>query len=372
MSETGIVEMPTLLDYFRIASHTVVGNSGGKTSGYNLWLHLQANGGTLTDCGAAVFTNTGWEHPQTLDFLAEQERRWGGYQLVWLEFCRRAATVDELTLLREKWQRAEQRAERFQAEPASFFMPRRKPVSELFAADAEELKAEVVRKASKYRLSCWHSLRKAELIGMDSYRRVNRDTASVDGGPFQELLEGLLEYRREVKDEPGILPNGVQRICTGHLKIRCTSRFAKDFWCIPKDAFECRLGLRADEEERVFSAKDWGRDGGKATFPLYEAGITKADVAAFWAKQPFRLTLKSHEGNCGGCYMKRRNALVDLIQRDFFDLSWWENWEARTGQRFRNERSYHGLRNAARMELDMLPPEDGDNGITCEGGYCTD
>lgn len=136
--------------------------------------------------------------------------------------------------------------------------------------------------------------------------------------------------------------------------------------------FECRLGLRADEEQRVENAKDWGRDGGRATFPLYEAGVTKEDVAAFWATQPFRLAIKSHEGNCGGCYMKRPHALVDLIRRDFFDLSWWQQWEERTGQRFRKERTYKGLATMARTQLELLPPDDFDNAITCEGGYCTD
>ncbi len=105
---------------------------------------------------------------------------------------------------------------------------------------------------------------------------------------------------------------------------------------------------------------------------LYEAGIEKADVAKFWATQPFSISIKSHEGNCGGCYMKRRNALVNLIQRDYFDVSWWEQWEQRTGQKFRKERSYAGLRRAARTELSLVPPDDYDNAITCEGGYCSD
>jgi hypothetical protein len=238
--------------------------------------------------------------------------------------------------------------------------------------DGATIKRDVIRKAKKYARDCYYSFKKLELIGKDSYRKVTLQTASTDGGPFTELLEGLLKFRTEIRGLPGVLPNGVHRICTGHLKMRCAAQFCADRWSIEKNAFECRLGLRADEENRVNSAKEWGRDGGKAVFPLYDAGVEKEDVAAFWSKQPFSLSIRSHEGNCGGCYMKRAAALVDLIRRDFFDLSWWKGWEARTGQRFRQERSYIGLETMARTQLDLLPPDDFDNAITCEGGYCSD
>ncbi len=203
---------------------------------------------------------------------------------------------------------------------------------------------------------------------------MDRATASTDGRPFTELLEGLLKFRTEVKSMPGVLPNGVQHICTGHLKVRNTTRFAQDEWGITDNAFECRLGLRADEEERLKNAQEWGKDGGQARFPLAEAGIHKEDVAAFWKSQSFRLDMKSHEGNCTFCHMKKRSALLDLIRRRFGDVDWWHGWEVRTGQRFRKERSYLGLINAAAEEktLPGMEPDDYDNAITCEGGYCTD
>lgn len=292
-----------------------------------------------------------------------------------IEFTRRPATAAELAAKQEKYDKAQLRFDRFRREPVSFFATRkRRHATTLFANEptSQQLKREAIRKARKYAEICFFSFKKAELIGMDTYRRVTRETASTDGRPFTELLEGLLRFRNEVKGIPGVLPNGVQRICTGHLKVRSAARLAADLWPIKMNDFECRLGLRADEEDRVNAAKEWGKDGGRATFPLHEAGIVKADVAKFWASQPFGLKLKAHEGNCGGCYMKRRNALVDLIRRDFFDLSWWAGWEAKTGQRFRKERSYRGLADAARTELHLIAPDDYDNGITCEGGYCSD
>ena len=82
-------------DPFKITGHTLVANSGGKTSGFNLHLHLESNGGTLTEYGACGFNNTGWEHKLSLDFLAEQERRWG-VAINWIEFTRRPATAAEV------------------------------------------------------------------------------------------------------------------------------------------------------------------------------------------------------------------------------------------------------------------------------------
>jgi hypothetical protein len=366
-----------MTDPFIITGHAVLGNSGGKTSGYNLRRHLDANDGTLTNKGACVFTNTGWEQAPTLDFLAEQSRRWG-VEIVWLEFCRRPPTPEELARLEAKWQKAQDRLARLNAEPPSYFgvrfvRRRGKEQAYLVPASPEDRRQTALSRATKYALACFYSWRKAALIGMNSYRRVNRDTASTDGRPYQELLEGLLRFREEVKGEPGVLPNGVQRICTGRLKMDVSAGYAFDLWGVGPTGYEARLGLRADEEERVtsaFAAKSHG--AGVPRFPLDEAGVTKADVAAFWAKQPFRLALKSHEGNCAGCHMKRRGALVDLIRRAFFDVSWWAWWEARTGQRFRQERTYNGLVFAARHERDLFPPDDYDNGITCETGYCTD
>lgn len=362
---------------FAITGHTIVANSGGKTSGYNLWRHLQANGGTLTDKGACLFTNTGHENSKTLEFLAEQSRRWQ-VTILMAEFCRIPATADELEAKRVKWEVACDRHHSLRKHPVSFFKKKvraRKTAQHLLfdaAPTPSHLKREAVRKAYKYAESCYESWKKAELIGTDTFRFVTPETADTSGRPFQELLEGLEKFRRDVKGEPGALPNGVQRICTGHLKVRTASRVASSIWPIKRNNYECRLGLRFDEEQRVKAAHEWGNDGGRGVFPLYEAGVTKEDVAKFWDGQPFKLTLKSHEGNCDLCYMKRRAALVDLIRRGYAPTDWWEGWEKRTGQTFKQNRSYRGLNIAARVELDLIPPDDFDNAITCEGGYCTD
>lgn len=356
---------------FAITGYTNVANSGGKTSGMSLFMHLEANGGTLTDKGRCVFTNTGWEHEITLDFLAEQERRWG-QKIEWIEFCVRHATFDELVKLESKWQKANDRLERIKKRRVADFK-RKRASGELFKPNPVQEKAGAVARAEVYEQRCFASWQKASLIGVHDYKQVDRATASTDGKPFNDLLEVLMKFRMQILGLPGVLPNGAQRICTFMLKMRPAAQFMRRTWNVMPSEFEVRLGLRADESERVASAMaSKGRECGQPRFPLDEAGIEKADVAAFWAKQPFGMSLKSYQGNCGGCYMKRRSALVDLIRQRFFDVEWWKGWEKKTGQRFRLERSYAGLEVASRTELSLLPPEDGDNGITCEGGYCSD
>ena len=57
--------------------------SGGRTSGYMLHQILEANG-DLPVRVRVVFSNTGREMPETLDFVQEVSRRWG-VRVVWVE-----------------------------------------------------------------------------------------------------------------------------------------------------------------------------------------------------------------------------------------------------------------------------------------------
>lgn len=61
--------------------------SGGRTSAYMLHQILEANGG-LPDRAKVVFSNTGREMPQTLDFVQEVSDRWS-VPVVWVEDAER-------------------------------------------------------------------------------------------------------------------------------------------------------------------------------------------------------------------------------------------------------------------------------------------
>lgn len=62
--------------------------SGGRTSAYMLHQILEANGG-LPDRAKVVFSNTGREMPETLDFVREVSGRWD-VPIVWVELERGA------------------------------------------------------------------------------------------------------------------------------------------------------------------------------------------------------------------------------------------------------------------------------------------
>ena len=59
--------------------------SGGRTSAFLLHEILSANGGLPADA-EVIFTNTGAEHPATLDFVAEVSDRWS-VPVTWLEYA---------------------------------------------------------------------------------------------------------------------------------------------------------------------------------------------------------------------------------------------------------------------------------------------
>ncbi len=59
------------------------------------------------------------------------------------------------------------------------------------------------------------------LNGHHSYAVVNYATASRSKEPYMGMLKAREDYRKYVKDLPGVLPNPSQRICTGEPWVVC-------------------------------------------------------------------------------------------------------------------------------------------------------
>lgn len=148
------------------------------------------------------------------------------------------------------------------------------------------------------------------------YRRVTYETASRDGSPFDALVR-----------ERNFLPNPVTRFCTQELKIRVMKK-----WMLARgyEHWTNVIGLRADEPRRVSRIRSSSeKDVWDVALPLAEAGITVADVDAFWKAQPFDLRLRKWEGNCDLCFLKGR-AKRTRILRDSPELAaWWIQQEHR-------------------------------------------
>ena len=272
-------------DPFLITGPALVSFSGGLTSGLMLRRILDAHGGSLPRDVHVVFSNTGRERPETLDFVAEVERRW--CPITWLE-----------------------------------------------------------RDASS----------------REGYREVSFETACRDGGPFAELIE-----------ERSFLPNGAMKFCTTELKIRVMRAF---MLARGHEAWTNVVGLRRDEPARVakhHARNARGENEWTTVVPLYDAKIYKRDVAAFWATQDFRLSLRSWEGNCDACFMKGRR-VRERIFRDRPDLAaWWVSMEDRIGGTFIHGERYAStlarVRRLPLLPLDLEPEVERDESIDCA---CTD
>lgn len=161
------------------------------------------------------------------------------------------------------------------------------------------------------------------------WRVVTYGTASRNGEPFAALI------RRKK-----MLPNVVARFCTADLKIRAMHRMLKAMhgWTEWTET----VGLRADEMHRVASIKASNEGLRDVVCPLATAGVTKRDVAAFWARQNFDLTLpnvngRTPHGNCDLCFLEPI-ATVRAIMRDIPGAAdWWVEQESLTGARWRKD-----------------------------------
>ncbi len=339
---------------FDIPEPLLVGMSGGQTSAMQLRLFLDRLGGKIGGRRKVVFANTGDEDERTLKFIERISLEWG-VDIVWLEY-RFVPFPDELL-----------KDEAFHHLRRLQFASRKNKV--LRGALASHIEAAGFPEQSE-------SIRGGRecLNGKHTYAIVNYATASRNKEPYQAALEAREEYRRNVKGLDGVLPCPSQRICTGELKIKTMFRYCRDVWGITKgNEYNVALALRADEQNRIDSARERDVEAGEPYFPMDDADIKAADVVAFWKEQPFALGMKAYEGNCRLCFMKKAHAVGTLIRQRPGDADWWINWEERTGDHFRRDRdSYAAMKWQAEHQLLMFDePEELESVITCEGGYCS-
>jgi Phosphoadenosine phosphosulfate reductase family len=143
----------------------------------------------------------------------------------------------------------------------------------------------------------------------NSFKVVDYNSASRNGEPFERLIR---KYG---------LPNRMSRFCSGKLKIEPMELFMKE---CGYSEFQTAIGIRADEPNRI---KDkW--------YPLFELGITKKHVDAFWSMQDFNLALKDFQGNCDLCHMKSLSKRVKCISQNPSIADWWVEMEKLAGSTF--------------------------------------
>lgn len=129
---------------------------------------------------------------------------------------------------------------------------------------------------------------------------VTRISLFSTGDNFRQLLE-LKNFK--------ILPNRTKRICTDYLKIRLAKRYLKS---IGITTFNNYIGFRSDEPSRVYRHKN------KALkvvnkYPLFDTGIDKQMINAYWNSKPYKLEIPSILGNCTLCFNKGANAIISIL-----------------------------------------------------------
>jgi len=283
-----------MINPYLIDEPTLISVSGGRTSGLLLWKVLEANNG-FPENSKACFSNTGLELPQTLDFIQDMSDRWG-VPITWLEYTGREVKPETIDSKR--------------------------PLYNYF------------------------------------YKEVDRDTASLNGAPFTQLIKDM-----------GCLPNPMSRSCSGQLKVRTIIRYLEQGlgWERPHQAF---IGIRADEPSRA--RKLHGRyNGGQDTMcPMWVDGITKEMVGDFWRNDSnFDLGLPNDNGvtplgNCLLCHLKGQGHRQSIIKEmgEASNIDWWIKHEKEYNDQFdRQAPSYEAMKVIATTQGSLF---DADAGTT--------
>lgn len=118
--------------------------------------------------------------------------------------------------------------------------------------------------------------------------------------PFNTMLE---------KQKNKILPNQFKRFCTRELKIRTCKRYLRS---IGIRKFNNFIGFRFDEPLRV-KRRNQKFINVIDKFPLYDDGITKPMINEYWANKPYNLEIPQILGNCTLCFMKGKNAIINIL-----------------------------------------------------------
>lgn len=191
------------------------------------------------------------------------------------------------------------------------------------------------------------------------FRVVGNNSAARNGEPFEILIKSK-KY----------LPNIVTRFCTTELKIRPMKRYLTKHlgW---KQWVAC-VGIRADEAHR---AKVDSKDRWSYWYPLNDAGVTKRDIAEFWAGHSFDLKLDNVNGatplgNCDMCFLKSEKILANIAKTMPEKADWWIRMEQETGSTFRKDRNLAEFTYFVSRQADWVFD---DESFFCQadGGECT-
>jgi len=154
------------------------------------------------------------------------------------------------------------------------------------------------------------------------------------------------------------------RFCTTELKIHPITRYMTS---VGIEDFQTLAGIRADEPRRVVKLRE------TLHAPLAIAGITQADVQAFWKSHSFDLGIEFRDkvtplGNCDLCFMKGTHQLISIVQQEPERAVWWAEQEKKIGGRFSKDKpDYTQMLQYSKSQTDMF--DKNEEAIAC---FCGD
>jgi len=175
----------------------------------------------------------------------------------------------------------------------------------------------------------------------EGFEEVGFNSASRNGAPFKALIA-----------KKRMPPNWKARFCTEFLKVRTMTAFAaSQGW--KSGAYAEVIGLRADEEPRLWSGRERAeKDGRDVRYPLATARISEDDVLSFWRQQPFDLGLRPGQGNCDLCFLKSQKTRAALMREWPGSADFWIEMETTTGGFFDRRIRYADMEAGVRQQGD--------------------
>jgi hypothetical protein len=119
---------------------------------------------------------------------------------------------------------------------------------------------------------------------------------------YEGGFERLLEKRQGI-------PNNFKRFCTIELKVKTARRYIRSLGI---NKYENLIGFRYDEPLRIKRSKKMWKNV-KDIFPLYDKKIDKQIINEYWSKKNYTLEIPSILGNCTLCFMKGKNAIMNIL-----------------------------------------------------------
>jgi len=204
----------------------------------------------------------------------------------------------------------------------------------------------------------WLELLKRSGPAAERYEEVGFNSASRNGEPFARLIAA-----KQFK------PNGVMRFCTEELKVKTIEAFLVNRfgWTTWSNV----IGLRFDEGHRLlksYAKNDEAKSPWRNVHPMDKARVTKADIMAFWSKQPFDLSIRPYESNCDLCFLKGRGILKVTIRENPGVADWWIEQERIAKGSFNKEWTYAELVREVESQPHLFDEIDADYEADVECG----